>query len=398
MAVAVAAITLLSDFYGDSRTTGALIFDLLLALPLLLRRRAPATATALIAALCLLQWLGDVRATGPLALLVMLYTIGSRQCPRWLLPTAVVIAQIGVALAIRRWTPPGNGQVMTALMLTGTVTAAWVIGIYVRTRRSYLASMLERAETAERDRDAQARMAVADERARIAREMHDIIAHSLSVMITLNDAAAAIEPTARVRQTITQASDVGRQALGEMQRMLTVLRSDDPPDLVPQPGSAQLSELITQVRSTGLSVEMAVTGDEREAPATAQLALYRIVQESLTNILKHGRNVRHVAVDITYQAHDVTVDVVNDGDPVSAVDSGDRGGHGLHGMRERAALYGGDVRAAPRPDGGWAVTAHLHLADPDSADPNPAKPKVANSNLANPNVASSNLANPAPTP
>jgi signal transduction histidine kinase len=138
---------------------------------------------------------------------------------------------------------------------------------------------------------------------------------------------------------------------------------------------------------------MAVSGDEREAPATAQLALYRIVQESLTNILKHGRNVRHVTVDITYQAHDVTVDVVNDGDSVSAVDSADRGGHGLHGMRERAALYGGDVRAAPRPGGGWAVTAELHLTDQ-----NPAHPRPANPNRAKPNVGTPNLANPAPTP
>lgn len=381
VAIVVAVISVLFDFYGpDARSTGALIFDVALAIPLLLRRRAPAIAAAVIATLCLVQWLSDVPATGPLALLVMLYTLGAWPYQRWLLPCAVVIAEIGVVLATVRWTP--REGVITALMLTGTVTAAWVIGVYVRTRRSYLASMLERAETAERDRDAQSRIAVADERARIAREMHDIIAHSLSVMITLTDAAAAIEPTPRVRRTVTQASEVGRQALGEMQRMLAVLRSDDLPELVPQPGTAQLTELVTQVRSTGLSVELAVTGEQPETPATAQLALYRIVQESLTNILKHGRNVGHVSVDVTYQPHDVTVAVTNDGDAVPAVDTAGSWGHGLHGMHERAAIYGGTVRAGPRSDGGWKVTASLHLADPD--------PVI--SHLANPA-----LVHPAPT-
>lgn len=396
VALVVASISMLVDLYGpDGRTTDALAFDVALALPLLLRRRAPGSVTAVIAAVCLLQWLSDVPATGPLALLVMLYTLGAWAYQRWLLPAAVVIAEIGVVLATVRWTP-GRQDGITGLMLTGTVTAAWVIGVYVRTRRSYLASMLERAETAERDRDAQARIAVADERARIAREMHDIIAHSLSVMITLNDAAAAIDPSPRVRQTVTQASEVGRQALSEMQRMLTVLRSDDPPDLVPQPGLAQLTELVSQVRSTGMAVQMAVTGEPPEAPATAQLALYRIVQESLTNVLKHGRNVGHVNVDVTYQPRDVTVSVTNDGDTVPAVDISGSAGHGLHGMHERAALYGGTVQAAPQPDGGWKVTAHLHLADLD-ADPNHAGNHHANPNLAHPYQADPDLAR-VPTP
>ena len=316
--------------------------------------------------MCLAQWLANVLATGDLAFLVALYSLGAYERRRWILASAVVVAEVGVVMALARWGSAADHP-LQGLLFTGTVTAAWVAGIYVRMRRAYLVSALQRAETAERERDSRARIAVAQERTRLAREMHDVIAHSLSVMITLNDAAAAVESSAQARDTITQASDVGRQALAEMHRMLGVLRNGEPAELVPSPGADQLADLVSMVRSAGLSVELAVTGDLRSMPATAQLALYRIVQESLTNVLKHGRNVRHVAVRVTRQGPCVELQVDDDGMPAaqfpgSASLVSGRAGHGVSGMAERAGLFGGHADAGPRDGAGWRVTARLDLS------------------------------------
>jgi signal transduction histidine kinase len=358
VAAAVAAGTSLVDAFG-SLPSGATEWDLLLAVPLVLRRRWPAWAAALIAALCLAQWLVDVRATGDVAFLVALYSLGAYERRRWILTSAVVVAEVGVIMAVTRWAPASN-RLLPGLLSTGTVTAAWVAGIYVRMRRAFLESALLRAETAERERDSQAQVAVAAERARMAREMHDVIAHSLSVMITLNDAAAAVESPVQARDTITQASEVGRQALAEMHRMLGVLRNGEPAELAPSPGVDQLADLISMVRSAGLSVELAVTGDLRTLLPTAQLALYRIVQESLTNVLKHGRNVRHVVVQVIRQGSRVELQIDDDGLPGGQVPGPP--GHGVSGMVERASLFGGHVDAGPRDGAGWRVTAELDLS------------------------------------
>ena len=358
VAAAVAAGTSLVDAFG-SLPSGATEWDLLLAVPLVLRRRWPAWAAALIAALCLAQWLVDVRATGDVAFLVALYSLGAYERRRWILTSAVVVAEVGVIMAVTRWAPASN-RLLPGLLSTGTVTAAWVAGIYVRMRRAFLESALLRAETAERERDSQAQVAVAAERARMAREMHDVIAHSLSVMITLNDAAAAVESPVQARDTITQASEVGRQALAEMHRMLGVLRNGEPAELAPSPGVDQLADLISMVRSAGLSVELAVTGDLRTLLPTAQLALYRIVQESLTNVLKHGRNVRHVVVQVIRQGSRVELQIDDDGLPGGQVPGPP--GHGVSGMVERASLFGGHVDAGPRDGVGWRVTAELDLS------------------------------------
>jgi signal transduction histidine kinase len=357
-AAAVAAGTGLLDALG-SRSGGAVGWDLLLATPLVLRRRWPAWAAALIAAVCLAQWLANVLATGDVAFLVALYSLGAYERRRWILASAVVVAEVGVIMAVARWAPASN-RLLPGLLSTGTVTAAWMAGIYVRMRRAYLVSALQRAETAERERDSRAQVAVAAERARMAREMHDVIAHSLSVMITLNDAAAAVESSVQARDTITQASEVGRQALAEMHRMLGMLRDGEPAELAPSPGADQLADLVSLVRSAGLSVELAVTGDLGTMLPTAQLALYRIVQESLTNVLKHGRNVRHVVVQVIRQGPCVELQIDDDGLPGGQVPG--RAGHGVSGMAERASLFGGHVDAGPRDGAGWRVTARLDLS------------------------------------
>ncbi|MGH3637148.1 MAG: sensor histidine kinase, partial [Mycobacterium sp.] len=183
----------------------------------------------------------------------------------------------------------------------------------------------------------------------------------------LNDAAVALAPTDTLRETVAQASDVGRQALAEMQRMLGVLRGNGPAELAPQPGTAQLSDLIAIVRSAGMSVQLAVTGDTSTLAPGVELAVYRIVQESLTNVLKHATNVTRVVVEVTYDDNRITIRVQNDGDPVTAGQTGDDhapSGHGLAGMRERAALYGGHVQTTPAHGGGWIVAADLPIPIP----------------------------------
>jgi signal transduction histidine kinase len=357
--VAVAAGAALIDALGSRPGGDAVGWDLLLAAPLVLRRRWAAWAAALIAAVCLAQWLANVRASGDVAFLVALYSLGAYERRRWILASAVVVAEAGVIMAVVRWGPAGN-RLLPGLLSTGTVTAAWMAGIYVRMRRAYLVSALQRAETAERERDSRAQVAVAAERARMAREMHDVIAHSLSVMITLNDAAAAVESPALARDTITQASEVGRQALAEMHRMLGVLRNGEPAGLAPSPGLDQLGDLVSVVRSAGLSVELAISGELSIMPPTAQLALYRIVQESLTNVLKHGRNVRHVVVRVIREGTWVSLQVDDDGQPSAAVPGGT--GHGVSGMAERASLFGGYADAGPRDGAGWRVTARMELS------------------------------------
>ncbi|MEE4543135.1 histidine kinase [Streptomyces sp. V4-01] len=367
LACGVALAAALADRYGpDYRSTLAPYWDVALAAPLALRRTAPATAAALVAGVCFATWLTDVVAIAAVgAVLIMLYSLGAWERRRWLLAAALVVGESGVIMAVARWTPQGR-QWLTALMATGTVTAALVIGLYVRTRRAYLASMIERAETAERDRDHQARIAVAEERTRMAREMHDVIAHSLAVMITLNDAAAATSPEGPVRETVVQASEAGRQALAEMQRILGVLRGAGPADAAPQPGVAQLADLISIARSAGLRVELAVSGEPGDLAPTAQLTIYRIVQESLTNVLKHGRNVRRVVVTLDHREDRVRIRVGNDGEPGAPANAGTVG-HGLVGMRERTALYQGEFHAGPTRGGGWEVVADLAVTDPAGA-------------------------------
>ncbi len=347
-----------SDTRGpDGHRPGALIFDVLLTAPLALRRRWPAAVGSVVAGICLVQWATGTFADGANAVLVVLYTLGSREHRRWVLVAALVVGEIGVVLAATRWAPHG-GRLLISLTGSGTVLASVLLGVYVRMRRADAAAMLERALTAERDRELQVRLAVTAERARMAREVHDIVAHSLSVMITLNDAAVAVQPSSPASEEILRASTVGREALRDMRRLMGVLRGDDPAGLVPQPGTAQLPDLLKMVRQAGLPVELATTGDLSAAPATAQLAAYRVVQEGLTNVLKHGRNVTRVLVEVGIDQDRLTAQVLDDGDPAPGA-AAESAGHGLAGMRERAAMFGGWVDAGPRPGRGWAVRVDL---------------------------------------
>ena len=345
-----------------------LLVDLALALPLIFRHGRPMLTFLAVSAIALAQWGIGLLVTGDIAVLAALYAVGVYE-RRWRnVALAAVIAELGVVMAVTRWSV--REQWLTGIILsTGTVTASWVLGRYVRTHRAYVASVLERAATAERQRDQQAHIAMADERARISREMHDIVAHSLSVMIALGDGAAIsmdAEPET-ARAGMRQSSALGRQALGELRRVLATGHDTDEAALVPQPGIADLDDLVAKVRSAGLPVDLVVVGRSQPLPPGAQLTIYRMVQEALTNVLKHAPAATRTSVLLRYLDDAIELEVEND-------DPGPRGpasgpevvrslGSGLTGMRERAAVFGGTVEAAPRRGGGWRVASQLHLQD-----------------------------------
>jgi signal transduction histidine kinase len=227
-----------------------------------------------------------------------------------------------------------------------------------------MAFLEDRAVRLERERDQRAQLAVAGERARIAREMHDIVTHNLSVMVALADGAVFAQGAAPERATaaMRQVGVTGRQAITDMRRFLGVLRADEPDALRhPMPGIAQLGALAEQVRAAGLPTRLEVAGEPSAVTSAAQLTVYRLVQEALTNTLKHAPPGARAEVRVVCTPDTVTLAVIDDG--AGTVPRGPSGasGHGLPGMRERAAAYGGGLSAGPRPGGGWHVTARLDL-------------------------------------
>jgi signal transduction histidine kinase len=354
LALAVLAIGLIGA--PGSEQPERLVFTIALVVPLVWRRRAPMAVFLAIAAIAFAQWLRDFALTSDVALLVAIYTVAVHESRRRLVGAAVIL-EIGIVLATARWA--FNSQALVLVFLTGMATAAVVLGLNVRTRRAYLASLEERAAQLERERDQQGQLAAAAERARIAREMHDIVAHNLSVMVALADGAGFMAPSdpARSAGAMEQVSRTGRHALGEMRRLLGVLRADGEAALAPQPGLADLDVLLEQVRAAGLPVTFETTGAPVALGSGAELTVYRLVQEALTNSLKHAGAGAAATVRLRYEEGAIDVEVTDDGRGRALVSAG---GQGLSGMRERAAVYGGEVDAGPAPTGGWRV--HVRLA------------------------------------
>ncbi|HTX26597.1 MAG TPA: sensor histidine kinase [Streptosporangiaceae bacterium] len=325
------------------------------------RRVWPVPVFLLTCAIAFAQWLLGFPLLGDVAVLIALYTVAAHESrTRALLAAAVT--QAGAVMAAVRWEPAG--KLGSLLFLTATVVAALFAGLTAASGSRYLAWMDERARRLAFERDQQATIAAAAERTRIARELHDIVSHSLSVVITLADAAALVSRTepGRGTEAMSEVSEVGRQALSDMRAMLGVLRTDEPSarhPQPPQPGVAQLGELVERIRATGLAIDLAVEGSPFPLGAAAELSAYRIVQEALTNTLRHAA-ATHATVTISYDEPQVSVQVTDDGrraaaeNPQAAAE-----GHGIDGMRERAALHGGSLRAGPAADGGWLVEATL---------------------------------------
>jgi len=371
-----------------------------LTIPVVFRRTHPVGAFAVVIAVGALQVIFDLRPAAPdLTILVLLYTLAAYTTRR-ISVIGLSVCLLGSAAELNRLytheirTHLPNWLLFGVIVFAGPSLIAWLLGDSMRYRRAYYANLEERAARLERDRDAQARMAAAAERARIARELHDVVAHNVSVMVVQADGAAyalGSDPN-RTREALAAISATGRQALTEMRALLGVLRKSDEAQLggpaglpaaagsdrpalagvpgqdqtavtaslAPVPGIEQLDDLLDQARAAGLPVSCTIEGPPQRLPEGTALAAYRIIQESLTNTRKHAGPWARASVLLRYTSDAVELVIADDGLGEAAASDG--AGHGLTGMRERAAMYGGSVRAEPRPSGGFIITARLPIA------------------------------------
>jgi signal transduction histidine kinase len=324
-----------------------------MTLPLLWRRRWPLPVLAIVAAATVVNafWYSEL---APFAAALALYTVASHVPRRRALIASVAAAAtlIGVGGAT-----VNSGQLVADAIL---FAAAWAIGDSLGARRAYTRELEEKAERLERERETEAARAVAEEQNRIGRELHDVIAHNLSVIVV--QAAAANDVfDARpdlAREALREIESTGRGALGELRRLLGAVSGDDT-EFAPPPGLEQLDTLVAQVRSAGLEVLVSVEGTPRTLPIAIDLSAYRIVQEALTNTLKHAHASR-VGIDLRFTTGALDIEVHDDG---RGNGGGGGTGSGLIGMRERVVTYGGTLRAGPAPGGGFTVAARFPLED-----------------------------------
>jgi signal transduction histidine kinase len=327
-------------------------------LSLALRRRAPLATACLVAAavgapelaaVLTIQLWGDF-----VPLLVAAYSV-ARYAPAR--QAALGGGLLAAAVAIVELRVPVSGTTANIPFIWVPVCAALAAGRALRVREHRHAETSDRARRLEAERDASVRAAVADERERIARELHDIVAHCVTVMVVQAGAAEDLidrDPQA-AREPLQAIQETGREAVAELRRMLGLLRGETAtPALTPQPGTAELDELAAQIDAAGLPVRLRIAGAPRPLPPGIELAGYRIIQEALTNALKHAR-ARAATVSLRYGAQWLEIEVSDDGHGGSP----NGHGHGLIGMRERAALYSGELEAGPGPDGGFRVRARL---------------------------------------
>jgi len=340
-----------------------LLLQAALVLPLWWRRRAPQAAFFTVLAFFVAEWAAGIVLRADAALLVAVYSLvlhGQLRRLVWAVPglaVAVVLVVVRLSGVVAVW------DVLFFVISVGT--AAVALGFAIRVRRAQLAALRERAVQLEIERDQRSRLATATERARVAREMHDILGHSLSVIITLADGGghAADAAPERSKEALRLIGDTSRTSLAELRRMLGVLREQTgEPNLSPQPGIADLDLLCRQIRAAGPEVEYQSAGALDTLDMGVQLAAYRIVQEALTNTLKHAGPRTRIHLALRVDGTRLRIAVRDTGPlggdrPVPAAGEG----HGLIGMRERASLYAGTVAAGPVPGGGWAVTADLEL-------------------------------------
>ncbi|MGY1605238.1 sensor histidine kinase [Geodermatophilus sp. SYSU D00815] len=365
IAAAVAFVTVLlpAGSYYQAEGTAA-FFGLLLTAPLAWRRRAPVPAAAVVTVVGLLQLvalpylvLADVAAP------LMIYALAA-YAPRWAARAGLGLGLLGALLAGLAYYSHDAGDALVGSVLAGgiTVVAAWALGNLRRARAQRVAALVERARLLELERDQEMRLAATAERARIARELHDVVAHSLSVVIAQADGglyAGRTDPD-KATGALEQIAATGRQALTDMRALLGVLREDGRQEYAPQPDVAAVKGLVEDVRASGLDVDLLEEGQPQPLPAGPQLAAYRIVQESLTNVLKHAGPASRAWVRLQWRSDALELSVIDDGRGASAAMAGSDGaGQGLRGMLERAHLHGGRLEAGPRHGGGFGVSAVL---------------------------------------
>lgn len=394
-----------------------------LVVPLAWRRVAPVWSAAAVYVVGLLQVLAGnlVPTLADVAVLVALYSV-TVHGPRWAYRVAILGALAGsglLALRIVDWSPYRASDALAIAIFLGVLSlGVWSFGLARRARRETIEALVDRAERAEVERDQQHRIATAAERARIAREMHDIVAHSLTVMVAQADGgryASEADPAAATRALGTIA-ETGRAALTDMRRLLGVLRAEPVggPDAAggrlgplaprtgaaaaagsgqgrpapgaagapetpaggqraPQPAASDVATLVEQVRASGLHVSFVQVGEPRNLPPGTGLTVYRIAQEALTNVLKHAGPDPHVTVLLAWRPDAIGLDVEDDGRGAAA--DSDGLGQGLVGMRERATMFGGTVAAGPRPGGGFRVRARIPTSISSRPSPTAASTK-----------------------
>jgi signal transduction histidine kinase len=337
----------------------------LTTLPLALRRYRPLAVLAVTVAAETLLLLFSTRVQVPLGVIVALYTVASR-CERPVSIRAAEWVTLPIIAGVIVNTGPTVGRIIPKLVL---FAIAWVVGDNIRTRRAYLSELEARAARLEREREERDARAVAEERTRIARELHDVIAHNVSVMVVQASAGEEVFDTnpERARESLSAVASTGRAALAELRRLLGVIRAEDErqdgPAYAPQPGIEWVDELVRQVRESGLAVDLSVIGAPRELPEGVGLCAYRIVQEALTNTLKHA-DASRAQVSVRYVDDALELQVLDDGRAASPANGDSGGGHGLIGMRERVALFGGELTTRPRgAEPGYEVRARIPLEE-----------------------------------
>ncbi len=360
---ALVALSMLPYLFHDRTAPDGVRIALavIMTVPMLVRRIWPVHVFGWVVAVTVgaAMWL---QVPDPsLAVIVSLFTVATLR-PRRVALIAAAVLELGVIAAAVRVL--GSAWWYPAIFLSGMVAAALGLGLYSATRRAYLAELRDRAQRLERERDQQGALAAAAERAHIAREIHDIVAHHLTVIVALSDGAVATstanpERAADVMRTV---SATGRRALADTRRLLGVLREDTEVGVPrqPVPDLAELDGLIERVRAAGLPVSYVVSGHAGDLPAGVQLTVYRLVQEALTNTLKHGGTGASATVALRHSPGELRLDVTDDGAGAAApVPVGV--GRGLAGMRERVQAFDGEVHSGPRAPGGWRVSARLLL-------------------------------------
>jgi len=333
-------------------------------LPLVWRRRHPVAVVVFVSALDVVEVAGSGYRNSVVALvvlLVVLFSLGAyAESVRGLaVGLAAIVAATIVAEAAQSHPTTATGWLSHVAGLLAAILVPLVTGLALRQQRLRAEAMERLATQLEHERDERARTAVAEERARIARELHDEIAHAMSVIAVQADAAegALARDPALVESPLVAIRDTARTALADMRRVLGGLRADERADLAPEPGLARLGALLDQARAGGLDVDLRIEGEPTPLPPALDLAAYRVLQEGLTNVRKHA-SARRVEVVLRYGHEAVGVEVVDDGDGSG---NGGGSGRGLAGVRERVALLGGDFVAGPRATG-FALRVTLPLA------------------------------------
>jgi signal transduction histidine kinase len=363
--------------WGDARLVLAVPLGVVACALLLVRRRQPVLTVVLI--LLAMQVLvsvapgfEDEAISFPLLLLVAMYSMGrwagGRQA--WLGAGVVVIC---IASFVTKDGANDASDVAFGIAFLGT---PWGMGVALRVRRNREDQLEADAEQLRNSQEDSARRAVAAERARIARELHDVVSHAIAVTVLQARGGRKLVGVddAAVRRALDAIEDTNTAALGDMRRLLAVLRHTDDTGLegfTPQPSLARLEELVEQVRASGLPVDLRLSGEPRGVPPGVDLSAYRIVQEALTNVIKHAGAGARASVTVTYLPNQMSVAVCDDGhSPVGGAKETRRGeGIGLINIRERVAVVGGSVDAGPGPDGGFRVCAHLPYSTGPGARP-----------------------------